>query len=452
MRGWLTRLLLIPPIVVGALVLVLMIAGREPPERRAPEERALPVRVVEAPSVAVTPRAVGYGEVAPARRWEAVAEVPGRVTLEHPELARGALLEAGTLLLRLDPAEHELRIARAEAAIETIDARRAELERREANLRASLAIDRRALELAEAELQRRRDLLARGAVARAAVDQEERQTVQHRQAVQNLENQLALLPAERRLLEADRRQREAELASARLDLERTEIRLPFDARIGEVMVREGQFAGVGKVMATADGIDAAEITAQLPMARLRRLIPEGLETVALTPDTIAELLDTFGLEAIVRLRIDDLVVEWPARVDRVSDVVDPRTRTLGVIIVVDRPYEQVIPGRRPPLVRSMFVEVELRGRPRPPAVVVPRDAVEGGRVLLAEAGRLRAQAVVVAFTQGEIAVIADGLLGGELVVVSDVAPAIEGQLLEITPDEALLQELLRAADGRDDWT
>jgi RND family efflux transporter MFP subunit len=450
MSRWLLKLLLIPPLALGALAVVWLVISREAPERHPPVERAVAVRVMEVPEVAVVPRALGHGVIEPSRVWEGVAEIGARVIEEHPQLARGAILSADAVLLRLDTTDVELRIAEAEAAKAVLEAQLEELELREANTSASLAIEEQVLALAEAELERQRDLLARGTVAPAVVDREARQTLAQRQAVQNLQNQLALHPAERVVLSAQLQQRQADLAAARLDLARAELRLPFDARISQVNVRRDQVATRGQVLVVADGMDRAEVNAQIPMDRLRRLVPDAAEAIAITPEAVAERLEALGLEATVRLTAGDMVVEWSGRVARMSEIVDPSTRTVGVIIEVDRPYDRVVPGQVPPLVKSMFVEVELRGRATAPVAVIPRVALRANRVyVVGEDQRLEARVVEVAFVQGAVAVIASGLAGGEQVVVSDLVPAMEGMRLVPTHDDDLLLQVTREATGKD---
>jgi membrane fusion protein, multidrug efflux system len=451
MSRWLRRLLLLPPLALGALALVWLVISREAPERHPPEEAAVPVRVIAAPELEVVPRAIGHGVVEPARVWEAVAEIGARVVEEHPSLAHGAVLAAGTLLLRLDAADIELQIMQAEAAIAVIDAQLRELEQREASTRTSLAIEERALALAERELERQRELLARGTVSQAVVDREERQMVAQLQAVQSQNTQLALLPIEREVLEAQRQQSVATLAAARLDLARTELRLPFDARIAEVNVRRDQFASRGQVLVVADGIERAEVNAQLPMDRLRRLMGADREPITITPEAVARRVEALGLEAVVRLHAGEVVIEWTGRVARMSETVDPQTRTMGVIVEVDYPYRDVIPGETAPLVKSMFVEVELRGRPTAPRVVIPRAALRAGRVhVVGEDERLEIRPIEVAFLQGEVVVVAAGLEAGERVVVSDLVPAIQGMRLRAIEDDALLGRLVREATGRDE--
>lgn len=441
-----SRLLLLLPLLAGAAVLAVLVMQREAPQRHPPEERAVAVRVIEVPASAVVPRALGHGAIEPSRVWEGVAEIGARVVEEHAKLARGAFLPEGAVLLRLDTTDVELRVAQAEAATAVLEAQLEEIERSEENTRASLAIEERALALAESELERQRELLARGTVPQAAIDREERQTVAQRQAVQSLENQLALYPANRQVLAAQMRERKAELAAARRDLLRAEIILPFNARISQVNIRQDQYASTGQVLVVADDMERVEVNAQIPMDRLRRLVPAAAEPVAITPEAVTERLEALALDAVVRLTAGGLSVEWPGRVARMSEVVDPNTRTVGVIVEIDRPYDRVVPGRVPPLVKSMFVEVELQGSATEPLAVIPRSALKGGRVYVVdEDERLETRPVEVAFLQGEIAVIAAGLASGERVVVSDLVPAIEGMRLLPTHDDELLDKVKREA-------
>ena len=81
-------------------------------------------------------------------------------------------------------------------------------------------------------------------------------------------------------------------------------------------------------------------------------------------------------------------------------------------------------------------------------IVVPRSAVRGGAVFVADGeNRLRRRPVQVLFEQDTISVIAEGLEPGERVVVSDLVPAVEGMLLQPRVDTKLTAELLKAAAG-----
>ena len=453
MRKLLRRLaramLFVVPVAVAAAVVGYAVQTREGPRRLPPEERTTPVRVVTVPSVDVVPRALGYGSAQPGRVWEAVGEVSGTVIYRHPELAKGALLRAGTELLRIDPTDYRLAIAQIEASIRSAEAQLAVLDVREANTRRSLAIEDRSIDLARKELERKQSLVRQGTVSQATVDQEERAVLAGEQALQNLRNAMNLLPAERSVLEATRDQLGAQLETARRDLERTTIVAPFDCRIAEVNVEQAQFAARGKVLVVADSLDVAEVNAQVPIGTLLTLVPAELNLPLQEPMlAMARIREVVDLEATVRLRTGRGATQWPARFQRISDTVDPRTRTVGVIVAVDDPYRRTGPGRRPPLVKNMYVEVEIRGPPRHGAVVVPRSALHGRTVRVVDSeGRLRIREVETEFMQTNFVVVASGIEAGERVIVSDLPFAVDGMRLAPEEDEEALVALVAEAVG-----
>jgi multidrug efflux pump subunit AcrA (membrane-fusion protein) len=136
-------------------------------------------------------------------------------------------------------------------------------------------------------------------------------------------------------------------------------------------------------------------------------------------------------------------------VDRVAGLIDPQTQTLGVVVVVDKPYEKARPGQRPPLVRNTFVEVELRKRPKGKAVVVPTSALHDGKVhVLDRDSRLEIRPFKTLFVQGGAAAIGKGLEAGEILVVSDLVPAAAGMLLDPINDEKAMKRLKMEATGQ----
>jgi multidrug efflux pump subunit AcrA (membrane-fusion protein) len=124
---------------------------------------------------------------------------------------------------------------------------------------------------------------------------------------------------------------------------------------------------------------------------------------------------------------------------------------------VDRPYDKVVPGERPPLVKGMYCAVELRGRKPRQQLVIPRSALHGdrhGEVFVLDAdNRLHRRAVVVAYAQSGFACIRSGLTAGEVIVVSDPMPAIpadptrgqRGMLVTPVDDPELTARILAEA-------
>jgi len=261
-----------------------------------------------------------------------------------------------------------------------------------------------------------------------------------------LTNTLNLIPSQRAVLEAQLERLRAQQESAQLNLERTVLKMPFSGRIAEVNVERAQYVRQGDVLAVVDSIDVAEITVQLPVSRLRPLIQPNNQPVG--EISMATARRALALEAEVRLPGFGLDVSWPARFVRASDAVDPRTRSLGMVVAVDDPYRQAQPGLRPPLIKGMFTEVELSGQPRPDSLVIPLSALHAGQVYVVDAEqRLQRRTLSLASVNGEFAVVAEGLEAGEQIIVSDLPIAIDGMLLEPVDDPAALARLQQAALG-----
>jgi hypothetical protein len=442
------RLLIIPPIVAGVLIIVVLAALRSGPERIDLGEQAVSVRVLTAREMDVVPRALGYGEARPAREWQAVAEVNGKIIEINDQLEVGSLMAKDEVLLRIDPTEYELLVSQRRANLQSVEAQLAQLEVEEANQRANLEIERRALALAENDLKRNVELLERSSISEALMEQIERDVLRQRTQVQNLENSLALIPTRRDQLVAQQVLAAAQLKDAERSLRNTVIRAPYPCRVAARNVVGAEYIRAGTVVAVAHGVERVEVEAQIPTARLRHLLDPDFEV----PE-VGEVLDSdeffarLGLTAVVRLAGGEEGPQWPARFDRIGATIDPVTRTSVVFVSVDEPYRQAAPGVRPPLVKGMYCEVELRGEPRR-ALPVPREAVHEDQVYVVGAGdRLEVRQVEVAHSHGELAVIRAGLEAGEQVVLSDLVPAIAGTLLKPIADPVADERLERYARG-----
>lgn len=449
MRARVYRLLAwLLPLLLGA-VLAAWLAGTGTPPVRTEAAAAPPraVRVVAAEALAVRPRATGFGIAAPAQEWRAIAEVAGEIVYRHPGADSGVLLEAGTRLFGIDPADYELALAEARAERAALAAERRQLDIEAENLQASLAIERERLALAERELERVRALGERGSVSAAAVDTQALATLQQRQAVRSLENEQRTLPARRERLDAELERARSRIARAERDLRRTLITAPMDLRVTEVAAERHQYVGAGEVLLSAEGIAAAEVTAQIPVAGFRRIVGTVLREGAPETANLAERVDLGGITAELRL-VSGGGADWTGRVTRIASGLDPRTRTAQVVVTVDEPYRRAQPPERPPLVRNMYVAVTLTGRPLPPMPAIPAAAVHQGEVyVVTEGDRLERRPVEVAFRQGALAAIRTGLAAGERVVVDDLAPAVDGMPLAPQPDAELARRIAAEAGG-----
>ncbi|MCF6283177.1 MAG: biotin/lipoyl-binding protein [Candidatus Polarisedimenticolaceae bacterium] len=443
----LKTLLIFPAILLGVALAVVLVKNSSKAVRIEVAEKVTAVRIISVPEVTVAPSLTATGNVRPSRVWNSMAQVSGKVITLHPRLKQGALIKQGEVLLQIDPRDYELAIAQAETGLEAIRVQQAQVDVQEANAEALLVIERESLALAEGELQRKQKMLKRKTISQSELGKEHRSLLSQQKSVQSLINSIKLYPVDRRRLVAELRRQQAQMADAKLNLERTTILMPFNGRIAEVKVELQQFVGLGSLMMVADGIAKAEIAVQVPMERLGDLILSD-EIIDPTATEHMELGKLLGLSARVLLQQNEYLIEWPARVARLSDALDPRTRTVGVIVEVERPYAQVQPGRRPPLVKGLFVDVLLSRKPQTNRIVIPLSALHGQQVYVVnQEQRLQKRTITISSKGSDYAIISAGVAAGEQVIISDLVSAVEGMLLKPVEDAAALKQLLSAIQG-----
>lgn len=460
-RELLRKLLFIPPIIAGGLFLWYVVSAKGEPRRNAAKEVARVLRVIQAPEVEVLPRAIGYGTVEPGNVWQAVAEVKGRVIEVSDDLEAGAIINRGDLVLKIDPKEYDLAMARLDAEIEQARAQLDELNAQKANEEASLKIEVESLTLAENELARLRELLVRKATTPSAVEKQQRTVLTQRQSVQSLNNSLRLKPSGMKAITSNIAVKQAQRDQALLDKEKTVITAPFSCRVGPVAIEVGQFLAVGQSLFEAHNVDLVEVEAQMAPRDVRNLLHSPRAERALLKLDMETMRAVFQLDAVIRLGEG---VEWPAVFSRVRENMDPETRTIGVVFKIDDPYSRAIPSDRPPPLPGAFCEVEVRSRNKVRHVIVPRNAVhdvrrwrqsgsvvQKGFVYVVGADeRLESREVQLGFAQSGFVTIMDGLAADETVVVSDPTPAVEMMKVQAVTDAGTRDRLVAAASGEGD--
>ena len=434
-------------LVGGVLLIVLLIFLRERPAHNESNTSPMPLTVIEVQPLPFVLTARGFGITRPVQTWQAVANVAGRVVERHPELNSGTLLPAGALLMALDPGRYQLAIAETEAELASLAAEQAQLEAETQNTRHLLQLESERLQLSEGELSRIERLLKTGAVSRSRLDEQRRATLSQRQLVQSLDNQLSLLPSKQQYLDAQIQRAHTRLEQGRQDLEDTRFIAPYDLRIRAVDVEEHQYAALGQSLFLADGIEQAEVEAQVPLSMLRRLMtavsrPVDSQSGALD---ITERFDFSAIQSEVELT-GFPTVRWPASVSRVASGLDPGTRSGRVIVTVEEPYSLANVPERPAFQRDMHVQVRFSAQSPRPLLVVPASAVHQGEVyLLDKDNLLQRRPVAVAFEQNGLAVIESGLVSGELLITDDPVPAIAGMKVVPHRDAVLEQHLQQLA-------
>ncbi|MBN1840925.1 MAG: efflux RND transporter periplasmic adaptor subunit [Deltaproteobacteria bacterium] len=352
---------------------------RKPPPAPAPMVRT--IRIKAGPQVV---HILGEGTVRSLREISLVPQVGGKVVFVSPALVNGGEFSKGDTLLRIDPVDYHLAVTLAKAKVKDAESR---------------------LELAKEE---------------ASAAQEEWRLLHEEGAKANIEPPPLVakepqLAAARAKLEAD----QADLSKALLNLERTEIKAPFDGRVSQKHVDIGQHVLIGQTLAILYSTEAAEIVVPLEDESAFWFHIPGF-TPGNSPGSPAKVLASIaGRERI-----------WPATVVRAEGKLDERTRMINVVVRVEKPY-----AKKPPLVMGLFVTVNIQGRSLPNAAIIPRSALRQDDLVwvVDKHSRLHFRKVDVALVQGDDAVIQAGLEEGERLVTTPLKAFADGMAVRPVP-------------------
>jgi RND family efflux transporter MFP subunit len=380
-------------LALGVVGMGVLIASKPEIERHEP---VAPIPVVRIINAEVGPQSVlikGEGTVRPLREITLMPEVDGKVVYISPTLVDGGEFRKGDTLLRIDPVDYQLAVTLAKAKVKDSESNLKLAEEEAAAAREEWYLDH--VDVGDSTVQRKPPPL----VAR--------------------EPQLA---AARAKLEAD----QADFRKALLNLERTELKAPFDGRVSEENVDIGQYVSVGQALATLYSTEAAEIVVPLRNEDLFWFHVPGF-TPGNSPGSPAEVL----------ARIAGREQSWLGEVVRTEGKLDERTRMINVVIRVEKPY-----AKKPPLAVGLFVKVDIQGRTLPNATIIPRSALHQDNVVwvVDEHGRLQFHKVDVARVQGDEVMVEAGLKDGEKVVISPLKAVTDGMVVhtKLVKEEAQL--------------
>lgn len=367
-------------IVLGFVALIaLMGAARPEIKRETPEKMAPTVFVETAASGPVRLDVTAQGEVRPRTDINLTAQVAGRVVETAENFVNGGAFEEGDVLVRIEDADYRVALAGAQARI---------------------AQAREALRREEAEAE-----LAREDYEDLGFDEEP--------------TALALRLPQLAQARASYSAAQAEVDAAQLNLNRTRVRAPFTGRVRERIAGPGQYVAPGAQLGRIFSTDVAEIRLPLTDADLARLgLPIAFEASADQPGPGVKL------SAIVAGGYH----EWQGRIARTDAAIDPATRQISAIAVVEDPYGAAAKSAGAPLTIGLFVDAEIEGQPFADAIVLPRSALYGrDRVFVVNRDNILEERIVdVVSSDRDTITVARGISTGERIVVSPLRGAVAG--------------------------
>jgi RND family efflux transporter MFP subunit len=444
--AWLTQRKALPLVLIACILLaVIIIKTRPSMQHEATEDFISSVNFISVKQYSVKPAIKGFGVVKPDILFEAKSEVSGKIIFLHPQLKDGAVFPKDTVVIRIEEDDYQSSLIQAQASSKYNLAKLNEIKVNIQNTRLELKLAKAKLKLAETDFSRIEKLLKKHLVSQSNADAKQTDVLKLQQEVQNLNSRLKTLPQQQRSLEANLANTKAAASSQQRNLERTTITLPFNARISKLNVENNQYITQGSLLFSAQTTDKVLINAQFPLLQFRMLakdfqVEQDLIRQAFQSGFSSELFTDLGLSAEVRLS-ENLNASWQAKVERISSTVDPKTRTLGLFVSVDKPNTQIVPGIKPPLLEGMYTEITIKGNAKE-FFVIPRDAIHEGELFIVnKENKLERRVIKPSLVQGKMALFEDGLSIDEKVVVSDLFPAIPGMSLNLTEDKRSEQNI-----------
>jgi RND family efflux transporter MFP subunit len=141
----------------------------------------------------------------------------------------------------------------------------------------------------------------------------------------------------------------------------------------------------------------------------------------------------FGLEPGVqaKVRIPEIPGrEFPGKVTRVADALEPNTRTLLAEVDIPNPDGALSPG--------IYCAVELDIPRKVPSLTVPADAVvfnaDGLRVAVLENGTAHFHKITVTRDLGTAVEVSDGIKAGDEVILNPPVELADGEKVNVRPD------------------
>lgn len=370
-------------LVAAVLLAVRMIKSKPQPKRAERQDHGVLVTLATASVEQKKVNLSAQGNVMAAERVVLQPQVAGSVVWVSEKLVAGGLVQKGEPLVRIDRRDYEIVLAQRKATV--------------AQTEAQLRLEEGQQKVAQREWELFRDKNEAGEV----------------------DASLALRTPQKRIAEVNLESAKAGENKARLDLDRTTIRAPFNAYVQAESVEVGQTVGLTSQIATLVGTDAYWVQVSVPVDKLGFIAIPGVNAADGAP---AKITQAHGAEKVIR----------NGHVLRLMPEVDQLGRMARILVRISDPMNLAAPpeSRGIPLMIGAMVTVDLDGRDQAQVAVVPRSAVHNGRQVWAyQDGLLDIREVEVVWGDEQNVWIGSGLKPGEQYVVSRISTPVAGMKL-----------------------
>lgn len=287
--------------------------------------------------------------------------------------SEGQQVKAGDLLAVIDPRPYEVALQQAQGALQENQAQ---------------------LKNAELDLARYEGLYAEDSIARQTLDTQRALVNQYRGSIKS---------------------NQADVATARLNLDFTRIRAPISGRLG---LRQ---LDVGNLVSSGDTTSLVVITQADPISVIFT-IPEGDLPAVLARVREGATLQVQAWDRGERLKLADGVLE------SLDNQIDTTTGTVKLKARFENAGQMLFPNQ--------FVNVRLRVETREAATIVPSSSVQFGSrgtfvYVVDGESKIGIRLINIASSNGESTLVEDGVQPGERVVLEGTDRLRDGSEVEV---------------------
>jgi|LGVE01.1.fsa_nt_gb RND family efflux transporter MFP subunit len=377
-QKWLPLIVLIAALVIT----IALIRSRHAPTKHPFVDRGTLVEGQQVVAQNIPLRIKATGTVQPRQQLRLSPQVGGNVISLHPQLRIGGQINAGELLLSIDPRDYVLARNKAQNVLSS------------ARLQFEQVTN-------QAEVAKSEWLSINGDLPQPP---------------------LAAYTPQLKQAQAGVKAAKADVEQAELNLNRTKLYALYDCRVVSENVDLGQNLMAGAEIALLIGTKQAEVIVPIPIDELPWLKIDKSTKGDMNQSTATVSITTKGKQ-----------FSWPATFDRTLANVDEHGRMSRVIVTVNSPYST---HKQLPLQMGMFVDVELDGITLEQMFSLPRSALrdESTLWLADKQQRLQIQPITV-IRKEQQRILVTGLSADDYVITSAISGAANGMKLRFISQE-----------------
>lgn len=367
-------------IAFGVLVFTLLTVLRKAPEKKVNKNPGLLIEAHEISNTNHQAKIYGTGIVSPKKEIDLIPEVSGKIIYISEEFVEGGIINKGEIIFKIEATEYKADYEQAKATLAN-----AEIDYETVKSRASIA--RKEWE----------DL---------KIDEEP--------------NPLVLYKPQLKEAEAKINSAKAAVAKAKLNVERTVYRAPFNCIIREDNVDIGQYVKSGTSIGKISGTQMAEVIVPLPLYETGWIM-YGQEN------------SNKGSEAEIGIPINGKKYIRTGNVARLIGELDEVGRMARIVIDVNDPYnlkKKTEKNKR--LLFGMYVDVIINGISINDVAVIPKEGLRENNMvwLVDENDKLKMKKIEIVRLEKNLAVIR-GVNNGEQIITTNIIGAANGMKLRV---------------------